>query len=359
MVAIEVNTATANYPVLVGKNCLKTEEATIKAQLSGYSKVLFITDENVAAHYTNVMVTLTEGLAQTVPVYITPAGEAAKTFSVYEKVMTHLIQHGLDRKSVIVAFGGGAVGDLAGFVAASFMRGIDFIQMPTTILAHDSAVGGKTAINHPLGKNLVGAFHQPVAVYYDTALLETLPERQMRSGFAELIKHGLIADNVLLEKVMTQYPTMASLYKNDMTTYLEEGIQIKANIVAVDEKEQGIRAYLNFGHTFGHAIEAAGNFSRWFHGEAIMVGMKFALLLSEEVTGLQFERERWEAWSKTLGYDLSVPDDLAFEELFTSMLHDKKTTYQAIHFVLLNKIGEPSIHIVEKEILQRVFEKMK
>ncbi|WP_408868829.1 3-dehydroquinate synthase [Brochothrix campestris] len=357
MPTITVKTATASYPVVVEQNCLQQQKKTIEGLLANYSHVLVITDQHVSILYKEVCDWLQNSSNSVLP-FVTPNGESAKTFAIYEAAMTHMISHNLDRKSVIVALGGGAVGDLAGFVAASYMRGIDFIQLPTTVLAHDSAVGGKTAINHPLAKNIVGAFHQPQAVYYDTSLLASLPERQMRSGFAELIKHGLIADATLLAEVMANYQNCASLYARDMTPFLTKGIQIKADIVAEDEREQGIRAYLNFGHTFGHAVEAAGDFKHWFHGEAIMIGMKFALLLSQQLTGLQFDVTRWQHWAEKLGYDFSLPPTLTFEQLYDKMMHDKKTTYQAIHFVLLNAVGQPISQVVTKTQLAEAFEAM-
>lgn len=354
MPTITVQTATTRYPVVVEQNCLQQQKTAIEDLLATYSNVVVITDQHVSGLYQAICDWL-QSTTNSVSPFVTPNGEAAKTFAVYEAAMTHLITHNLDRKSVVVALGGGAVGDLAGFVAASYMRGIDFIQLPTTVLAHDSAVGGKTAINHPLAKNIVGAFHQPRAVYYDTSLFKSLPERQMRSGFAELIKHGLIADARLLADVMTTYQSCAALYAQDMTAFLTQGIQIKADIVAQDEREQGIRAYLNFGHTFGHAVEAAGHFDRWFHGEAIIIGMKYALLLSQQLTGLKFDVTAWQQWAETLGYDFSLPRTLTFEVLYEKMMHDKKTTYQAIHFVLLTAIGKPISQVVTKAQLHDAF----
>src|SRR6185312_13145009 len=184
-----------------------------------------------------------------------PSGEQAKQFPIYEACLTFALENGLDRKSCIIAFGGGAVGDLAGFVAATYMRGIAFLQVPTTLLAHDSAVGGKVAINHPLGKNMIGAFHQPEAVVYHTPFLQSLPEKEWRSGYAEVIKHALIGDVELYHWLKEEVQTLADLRDEKLIHILTKAIPVKANVVSQDETEKGVRAHLNFGHTLGHALE--------------------------------------------------------------------------------------------------------
>ena len=189
----------------------------------------------------------------------------------------------LDRHSLILALGGGAVGDLSGFVAATFMRGIPFIQIPTTILAHDSAVGGKVAINHPAGKNMIGAFYQPEAVVYDIDFLKSLPEHEIRSGFAEVIKHGLIQDPSFYHWLKENILSIDMMISDEnLIHFLSRGVEIKSAIVEEDEKETGIRAYLNFGHTLGHAIEAELGYGKLTHGEAVVIGMLYALQLSEK-----------------------------------------------------------------------------
>src|SRR5690606_22285980 len=212
--------------------------------------------------------------------------------------LTFALEQKLDRKSVILAFGGGAVGDLSGFVAASFMRGIPFIQIPTTILAHDSAVGGKVAINHPLGKNMIGAFYQPEAVFYDLDFLHSLPLHERRSGFAEVIKHSLISDEDFYVWLRENVHDLDQLRNEEMLYFLKKGIRIKEQIVSQDEKESGIRAFLNFGHTLGHAIEGEAGYGNITHGEGVVIGMMFALGLSKKKLGLSFHLDEFESWLK-------------------------------------------------------------
>ncbi|WP_099222265.1 3-dehydroquinate synthase [Listeria costaricensis] len=353
-----IHAASKTYPVYIGQNIWQEVGQTILSALSSYSKVFVVTDQHVAALHKEKLDAWLAPLDEVI-YYITPNGEEAKSFAVYEDVMTRAIESGLDRKSVLLAFGGGVIGDLGGFVAATYMRGIPFYQLPTTVLAHDSAVGGKVAINHPLGKNLIGQFYQPEAVLYDTGLLGTLPEREMRSGFAELIKHALISDQQLLDTLITTYRKPEDFYTHDLTAFLSQGIDVKAQIVAQDETEQGVRAYLNFGHTFGHALEACGGFKRWLHGEAIIFGMLFALRMSGEQLNLAFDLANFEAWLTDLGYETVLPQDVTFEKLYQNMLHDKKTTYQEVKMVLLREIGDLVITPASESALESIFQKMK
>ncbi|AQY50784.1 3-dehydroquinate synthase [Listeria weihenstephanensis FSL R9-0317] len=357
MPEITVTTTDKVYPVYISQNALNEKADAFIAELARFSKIFVMTDANVAEAHLEKLDTLLAPL-ENVFYYITPAGEGAKTFAVYEDALTKAIEVGLDRKSVLLAFGGGVIGDLGGFVASTYMRGIAFYQIPTTVLAHDSAVGGKVAINHPLGKNMVGNFYQPEAVIYDTSLLGTLSEREMRSGFAELVKHALIRDPALLVELMETYKVPMDLYRVDLTPYLTRGIEIKAEIVSQDETEQGIRAYLNFGHTFGHAVEAYGEFGKWLHGESIMFGMIYALDMSEQLLGLSFDKEALLKWLAGLGYDVRLPVNLDFAVLLESMKHDKKTTFNEITMVLLEAIGKPTIQKVSDEVIATTFERL-
>ncbi len=358
MSKITVQTASKTYPVCIGRDMLISYGDEFLDELKRFSKVFVLTDQHVFDLHKEKLDRVLESLTH-VTYYVTPNGEEAKTFQVYEDVMTKMIETGLDRKSVLLAYGGGVIGDLGGFVAATYMRGIPFYQIPTTVLAHDSAVGGKVAINHPLGKNLIGNFYQPEAVIYDTALLATLPVREMRSGFAELIKHALISDQALLDELMTTFQTPDDFYSQDLTPFLQKGILVKAGIVAQDETEQGVRAYLNFGHTFGHALEAYGNFSRFLHGEAIIFGMIYALLMSEKTQNFSFDRASFTSWLTGLGYETALPNDVPFETIFENMLHDKKTTFEEIKMVLLNEIGEMEIVPADRELVLQIFNQMK
>lgn len=282
---------------------------------------------------------------------IVPSGEKAKTFDVYQDCLTSALENKLDRKSLVISFGGGAVGDLAGFVAATYMRGIRFIQVPTTILAHDSAVGGKVAVNHPLGKNMIGAFHQPEAVVYDLDFLQTLPEHEVRSGFAEVIKHSLISDENFYNWLREEIQSLDNMNDSQLLEFLTKGIQVKGSVIAEDERETGIRAFLNFGHTLGHAIEAEAGYGKVTHGEAVAIGMLFALQLSTQLLGLDFNIEEFKTWLKNLGYATSIPAGLSNEQLIERMKQDKKTVNNTIRFVLLEKVGVPALIEVEEGIL--------
>ncbi|MBC1520524.1 3-dehydroquinate synthase [Listeria aquatica] len=351
---MKIETASKTYPVYIGEALFSALKDSFAEEWKRYSKLLVVTDEHVASLHREEMETFLSEVEQ-VSWFVTPNGEAAKTFSVYEAGITKAIEASLDRKSALIAFGGGVTGDLGGMIAATYMRGIPFYQFPTTVLAHDSAVGGKVAINHPLGKNLVGNFYQPEAVVYDTNLLQTLPVREMRSGFAELIKHALISEQGFLNSLKEHFVSETDLYGKSLPLFLEKGISVKAEIVKQDETEQGVRAFLNFGHTFGHALEAFGNFERFLHGEAIIYGMLYALRLSKKLLGLQFELAPFESWLVSLGYATKLPQDVAFEAIYHNMLHDKKTTFGEITFVLLQDVGSLTLQTVDRDVLEETF----
>lgn len=341
MEKIMIHTSSRNYPVIIGSGVIHELKTFLEERFPSLTKIMIITDENVGNRYLSG---LKAALSPYEPVhFLVPNGEQAKTFSVYYDCLTFALEQKLDRKSVILAFGGGAVGDLSGFVAASFMRGIPFIQVPTTILAHDSAVGGKVAINHPLGKNMIGAFYQPEAVFYDLNFLHSLPLHERRSGFAEVIKHSLISDEDFYEWLRANVTDLSRLENEDLLYFLKKGILVKESIVSRDEKESGIRAYLNFGHTLGHAIEAEAGYGRITHGEAVVIGMVFALGLSRKKAGLDFDISRFEHWLKELGYQTGLPAGLTAEGLITRMKQDKKSVGERIRFVLLKKIGKPAV----------------
>lgn len=353
MEKINVKTAHTAYPVFLGEGAIDELSDVITTLKPEVTSILFIVDETVDQIHGSY-------IKQSFPVHerihwhVIPSGEQSKTFEVYQQVLGEALSAGLDRHSLIIACGGGATGDLAGFVAASYMRGIRFIQMPTTILAHDSAVGGKVAINHPLGKNMVGSFHQPIAVVYDVNFLKTLPVSEIRSGFAEVIKHAIISDHKWLAGLMKSVHSFESLDSEILIDCLKKGIQVKAEIVEQDEKELGIRAHLNFGHTYGHAIEAWAGYGKWSHGESIMVGMVYALLLSKKINHLDFNLSSFTNWIQSLGYEIGPPSSASFDELLNIMLKDKKTIAQEIRFVLLDQNGNPKIQKVSVQLLMEV-----
>ncbi|MEH7437218.1 3-dehydroquinate synthase [Neobacillus drentensis] len=349
METIQIQTESKSYAVFVGEGVRKELNDFLSTHLTDLTRILIITDETVAKLHLQELQTV---LSTWNPIiFIAPSGEKAKTFDVYYQALSTALENGLDRKSVILSFGGGAVGDLSGFVAASYMRGIPFIQVPTTILAHDSAVGGKVAINHPLGKNMIGAFYQPEAVFYDLEWLKTLPVKEIRSGFAEVIKHALISDSDFLYWLQANVPDIQSISQERLADSLIKGIEIKNKFVSQDERETGVRAYLNFGHTLGHAIESEMGYGNFTHGEAVMIGMVYALKLSNQLLNLSFNVKEFVRWVTELGYDIKLPSHLSYEQLLRKMKQDKKSVGESYRFVLLEQIGQPKLQEVSEKVL--------
>ncbi len=307
-------------------------------QLDMYSSVFVITDEQVANLYGAPFIDAIDH--EHVHTAIIPSGEQSKSFEQFYELHSKALSSGIDRKGLIVAFGGGVVGDIAGFVAATLLRGIDYIQVPTTILAHDSSVGGKVAINHPLGKNLIGNFYAPKAVVFDVDLLKTLPEHEIRSGYAELIKEALIDDPDLFEQLISS-PLM-NKKSEAFIPFIKRGIEIKAEIVEQDEKEASIRAYLNLGHTLAHAIEANEGYGTITHGEAVAIGLLFALYVSEETFAISFPITRLYHWFIQNEYPITL-EGAQVDQLVDLMKHDKKAKHDQLYMVLLKKVGEPTL----------------
>lgn len=349
MEKVLIQTETKSYNVVIGEGTIAEIKPFLLSHFQQLTKIMIITDEIVADFHLSKLVNALEELNPIV--FTAPGGEKAKTFEVYYQALSAALENHLDRKSVILSFGGGAVGDLGGFVAASFMRGIPFIQIPTTILAHDSAVGGKVAINHPLGKNMIGAFYQPEAVFYDLNLLTTLPPAEVRSGFAEVIKHALIYDPEFYSWLVKNVNDLQSLTIEQLQYALTKGVKVKREFVSKDEKETGIRAYLNFGHTLAHAIESEMGYGNFTHGEAVMIGMVYALKLSSDLLGLSFNLAEFTHWVRNLGYQTNIPLQASNERLLEKMKQDKKSIGEAIHFVLLEQVGVPVLKQISNEIL--------
>lgn len=349
MEIIPIKTESKKYDVFLGEGVTNEIGSFLTSHFPNLTKILIITDETVASLHLKALLSVLKNWNPVV--FTAPGGEKAKTFEVYYNALTASLENRLDRKSIILSFGGGAVGDLSGFVAASFMRGIPFIQIPTTILAHDSAVGGKVAINHPIGKNMIGAFYQPEAVFYDLEWLKTLPDQEVRSGFAEVIKHALIYDADFYEWLQKNIHDLAGLTGSQLSDSLGKGVRIKNEFVSRDEREMSIRAYLNFGHTLGHAIEAEMGYGNFTHGEAVMIGMIFALMLSRELFGLAFDLKKFVDWVKILGYQTEIPSQLSVEKLVTKMKQDKKTVGESVRFVLLEEIGKPIVQQISDSFL--------
>ncbi|NGP43708.1 3-dehydroquinate synthase [Bacillaceae bacterium SIJ1] len=347
MRTIQIEASSNHYPVRVG--------AGLRHQLGqwinkgDYSRVLLVADEAVVAYYSNDCMKALENIVP-VHLYAVPSGEASKSFSEYEKILQKALAVGLDRKSCMIALGGGMIGDLAGFAAASYMRGVGFIQIPTTLLAHDSSVGGKVAINLEHEKNMVGAFYQPDGVYYDIETLQTLPEHEWRSGFAEVIKHGIIGDSSLYHDLRNAFPSLDAVRSDaDLALTIERAIRVKAHVVAQDETETGVRAYLNFGHTLAHALESMTNFEM-SHGDAVSIGMRFALRMSRKLTGTQVQEKDWREWFDGLGFPRLSPH-LDVCDMLKKMKKDKKSTSGQINMVLLEEIGRVCLRSVDDEMI--------
>lgn len=356
MEVIHVNTPSKQYPVYLGSGISSLIPQFLKDNNLVFSKILIVTDSKVADLY---LQTLIKSLNSEFEVhsFIVDSGEKSKSIEVYYSCLTFALEKKLDRNSCLIALGGGVVGDLAGFVAATYMRGISFIQAPATILAHDSAVGGKVAINHELGKNMIGVFYQPEMVVYDTEFLKTLPRQEIRSGFAEIIKEAFIYDSVLLDWMIQEVKTISPVPENQLVHLLKRGIEIKAAIVSEDEREAGLRAILNFGHTLGHAVEAELGYGEITHGEAVLIGMLFALRVSEKFFGIDLESGLYQKWFEQLGYRTEIPEQLNPERLIERMKLDKKSSFGAIKMVLLKEIGLAEVHEVKESMLLSMLKK--
>ncbi|SDJ67465.1 3-dehydroquinate synthase [Sediminibacillus albus] len=351
MDSITIHTSTNQYQVHIGQKIRHKVPVFLSKH---YPSILIITDSVVADLYLED-VKRSFSSEQQIFTAIVPAGEASKNKDCFFDLITKCIDSSLDRHSLIIALGGGVVGDLAGFVAASYMRGIDYVQIPTTLLAHDSSVGGKVAINHPQGKNLIGSFYPPQAVVYDVETLYTLPEQEIRSGYAEIIKHGLISDEVYFEDII-QNGSINKLSNSILMDHLLKGIAVKAEIVEKDEKESGQRQYLNLGHTLGHAIEAELGYGAITHGEAVAIGLLFAMKVSETVYSEDFPYQRLKNWMKKNNYPLTVTG-LDEQALIGRMKKDKKSKNQKVQMVLLKSIGKPCVHEVDDRLLMELLHK--
>jgi 3-dehydroquinate synthase len=317
----------------LGKEC---------AKLKMGARCAVITDSNVAKFFAkSALDSLSHANFEPILISV-PAGEKSKRISVVEKCFDQLAAHRLERKSFIVALGGGVVGDLAGFVAATYLRGIDFVQVPTTLLAQvDSSVGGKTGVNLRAGKNLVGAFYQPRLVLCDLKTLATLPRREFISGLAEVIKYGIIFDAKLFAQLERDLSKILERDEKILSTVIARCCEIKAEIVSQDETESGLRAILNFGHTIGHAIENSFGYGKFLHGEAISIGQIAAAKISEKISGLpKLDVERIEKLFQRAGLPTKIKLNSAQrKKLFTAMKLDKKVSGGEIKFVLARKIG--------------------
>lgn len=336
MEVVDLDLAGRGYPIYVGENLFKAE---IFARHVQGKQVLIVTNETIAPLYLEPLKAALKDFQ--VDVVQLPDGEAHKTLTTLNLIFDALLENKHNRSTTIVALGGGVVGDMAGFAAASYQRGVGFIQVPTTLLSQvDSSVGGKTAVNHPLGKNMIGAFYQPQAVVIDVQTLRTLPERELSAGLAEVIKHGALADSDYLQWVAAQMSEIRSLESGAAIQMVKRSCEIKAGIVAQDEREVGVRALLNLGHTFGHAIENGLGYGEWLHGEAVGAGMVMAADLSVRLGMLSTADGQWlKAVIAAAGLPVAPPEKLQ-EQLLELMARDKKATDRGLRFVLLEALGK-------------------
>jgi 3-dehydroquinate synthase len=333
---IDVELGLRSYPIFIGAGAMEQSAAFDRAIPA--RDVLLVTNTTVGPLYADK---LAAALAPRRCIEVElPDGEMHKSLANVSRMLDVLIANRLGRDACVVALGGGVVGDMAGFAAACYQRGISFVQVPTTLLAQvDSSVGGKTGVNHPGGKNLIGAFHQPAAVFADTNTLNTLPDRELRAGLAEVIKYGLIVDRPFFDWLEAHADELLSRDTGALTHAIKRSCEIKADIVARDEREQGERALLNLGHTFGHAIESATNYSTWLHGEAVGAGMLLAADMSKRLGWIAAtDVERIESVLRRFGLPADVRS-IPGATLAERMKIDKKVAAGRIRLVLLKAIG--------------------
>ena len=350
---VVVDLGERSYRILIGAGLLESPDSY--AQLPASSRVLIVTNKLVASLYGHRLSSILKKRFAGVEVLILPDGESFKTWETLNSIHEALLRHAFDRSTVLFALGGGVVGDMAGFAAATYMRGVSYVQVPTTLLAQvDSSVGGKTGINHPLGKNMIGAFHQPKMVLCDIETLSTLPARELSAGMAEVIKYGPIADMAFLNWIEANIERLREGDSSALCYAVRRSCEIKATVIASDERESGRRAILNFGHTFGHAIEAGLGYGAWLHGEAVGCGMVMAARLSERL-GLvdasfvdRLTRLIGSAGLPTVGPNLGI------DRYMELMRVDKKNAAGEIRFVLIDEPGNAILRTAPSGLVEDV-----
>ena len=328
------------YPIMIGQGLLGSTD--LSQWVSG-EQVMIVTNETVAPLYLDKARASFPG--KTIDTVVLPDGEYYKTWEVLNRIFDQLLDKRHTRKTTLVALGGGVVGDMTGFAAACYQRGVDFIQLPTTLLAQvDSSVGGKTGINHPRGKNMIGAFLQPRCVLVDTDTLETLPIRELSAGIAEVIKYGLIQDEEFLGWLEENMDALMAMQSDIMAEAIYRSCQSKAQIVAADERETGVRALLNLGHTFGHAIETYTGYAEWLHGEAVAAGMVMAAELSKRLGWLTYnDTDRLQQLLLRARLPIRPPETMSPDDFYALMAVDKKNVDGALRLVLLRQIGQATV----------------
>ena len=342
MITVEVGLGDRAYPIHIGSGLLR--DAAARLPLARGARAVIVSNAIVAKHHLAPLRKSLDDAGIRSDTVLVPDGEMHKDAATLNDLLTRMLELGTERGTLLVALGGGVVGDLAGFAAAIYQRGIPFVQVPTTLLAQvDSSVGGKTGINHPLGKNMIGAFWQPRAVLIDVDCLATLPDRELSAGLAEVIKYGAIRDAAFFEWLEKHLKGLLARDTEALTHAIRRSCEIKAEVVAADERESGVRAILNFGHTFGHAIEAAEGYGNWLHGEAVAAGMVTAAKLSVDRCGLPAaDAARLAAVIEAAGLPVAPPS-LSLERWLELMHRDKKVAGGLLRFVLLEALGHAVI----------------
>jgi len=336
---ITVNLAERSYPILIGAEILGNLAKHLD-EIGFPKRVALVSNPKVYDLFGQIVTDSLRAAGYSVHEINVPDGEEYKTLQTLEQIYDELIRNNFDRGSGLIALGGGVIGDMVGFAAATFLRGIPFVQVPTTVLAQvDSSVGGKTAVNHPLGKNLIGAFYQPALVLIDVVTLETLEPREVAAGFAEVVKYGIIKDFDFFCWLEQHADALKKLERSALVEAVKRSCQIKADIVEVDEKEGSIRAFLNFGHTFGHAVETLSGYNKWKHGEAVAIGMVVAATIAQQENLCRFE-DVARIESLLLRFDLPVtPPGFPLEDYVAAMQRDKKVKEGTLSLVLNQGIG--------------------
>lgn len=356
---VEIRLSERSYSILVGPGASVGMGTDLARQVKG-RRVLLVSDEHVASHYGPSVQSGLEQAGFSVNLAILPPGEATKTLKHASQLLDQLVAQNADRHTVVMALGGGVIGDLSGFVAATYARGIPFVQVPTSLLAMvDASVGGKVAVDHPSAKNMIGCFHQPTAVYCDLDLLQTLSLREYRCGLAEIVKHGVILDRELFVYIEENQSRIAERDPEAIRHLVVRSCQIKGDVVERDEKETtGLRAKLNYGHTFAHAIETATGYGRILHGEAVAIGMICASRLAERLSRIDASvTERQRQLLSALGLPVAMPADLPSAPLIDIMRRDKKAQGGKLRFILPYELGGVElVDDVDESLVREVLE---
>ena len=330
-----------SYPIYIGQDLLN-DASYLRPHIKG-QQVCIVTNTTIAPLYLDALISLLGDYH--VDSVLLPDGESYKSLETMNSIYNCLLENIHNRTTTLIALGGGVVGDMCGYAAATYQRGVNFIQIPTTLLSQvDSSVGGKTGVNHPLGKNMIGAFHQPQAVIIDTNVLKTLPARELSAGLSEVVKYGLLGDKKFYHWIEENIESLIALDESVLTEAIARSCQNKADIVALDEREGGVRALLNLGHTFGHAIEAAQGYGVWLHGEAVSVGMVIALELSALMGKISHDEvDRLCRLLKKADLPTSSPNNMTAEQFLQLMSLDKKVLDGRLRLILLEAIGQAAV----------------